>query len=139
MRTLDPILLIEDDNVDAMAIKRTFDELEVTNEVVHLTDGERAMEYLKNDANKKPSIILLDLNMPKMNGIEFLKIIKADDSLKLIPVVILTVSRQHSDILKGFELGTAGYIVKPTKCDDIKKILETVDCYWTLSELPQIL
>jgi DNA-binding response OmpR family regulator len=95
------------------------------------------LEYLKNEDNGKPCLILLELNMPKMNGIEFLKIAKADDELKKIPVVVLTTSKNDEDKVETFELSVAGYMVKPT---DYRKFMETIraiDLYWTLSELPE--
>ena len=82
MKNLKPILLVEDDSVDAMTVKRALKELNVTNQLVHSIDGEQALEYLKADDNKKPCVILLDLNMPKMNGIEFLQAVKEDEKLK---------------------------------------------------------
>ena len=76
MRNSRPILLVEDDDVDAMTTQRAFDEIKVTNELIHKIDGEGGLEYLRDEGNQKPCIILLDLNMPKLNGLEFLKIAK---------------------------------------------------------------
>jgi len=90
MRNLKPILLVEDDDVDVMTVERVFKDLKIKNQLVSTANGEEALEYLKNSGNKKSCIILLDLNMPKMNGIEFLKIVKADEVLKKIPVIVLT-------------------------------------------------
>jgi DNA-binding NarL/FixJ family response regulator len=98
--------------------------------------GEEALEYLRNDSNEKPCVILLDLNMPRMSGIELLKIIKADDELKKIPVVVLTTSKDEQDIISSFQLSVAGYVLKSV---DYKKFVEaigTVNLYWTVSELP---
>jgi len=136
MRNLKPILLVEDDSIDAMTVRRAFKDLKVTNQLVHVVNGEEALEYLKNESNKKPCVILLDLNMPKMNGIEFLKIKIENEELKKIPVVALTTSKETPDIDVSFELGVAGYIVKPV---DYKKFVEAIrilELYWTLSELP---
>ena len=113
MRDLKPILLVEDDRVDAMIVKRALDELKVTNELVHTSDGQEALDYLQNKDDRRPCLILLDLNMPKTNGIELLKIVKADDVLKKIPIVVLTTSTQEQDVIKTFKLGVAGYIIKP--------------------------
>ena len=88
-----PILLIEDDKIHAMTVKRAMNDLKVTNELIHKVNGAEAMEYLKNESNRVPCVILLDLNMPKMNGIEFLKIAKADEQLMQIPIIVLTTSK----------------------------------------------
>jgi len=136
MRNSKPILLIEDDSVDVMTVKRALKDLNITNTLVHSVNGEEALEYLRNDSNNEPGIILLDLNMPKMNGIEFLEVVKADKTLKKIPVVVLTTSKNERDILETFELSAAGYIVKPA---DYKKFVETISVinrYWALSEIP---
>ncbi len=131
-----PILFVEDDHVDAMTVKRAFKDLKVANPLAHTINGEQALEYLRNEGNRKPCVILLDLNMPKMNGIEFLKIAKADDTLRKIPVVVLTTSREERDIVESFELSVAGYIVKPVDYKKFVEAIRTIDFYWTLSELP---
>jgi len=136
MRNLNPILLVEDDNVDVMAVERALKDLKIKNQLVSTANGEEALEYLKNNGNKKPCIILLDLNMPKMNGIEFLKIVKADKTLKKIPVVILTTSSQQQDIVESFQLSVAGYIVKSIDYAKFAKAISTINQYWTLSKLP---
>ncbi len=138
MKDFRPILLVEDDFVDAKAIKRAFDELKIHNKLVHVTDGEEALNYLRNSRNKKPCVILLDLNMPKMNGTEFLNAIKPDENLKQIPVVVLTVSSQEQDVVKSFNLGVAGYIIKPTSYEGFVEKLKTFQLYWSLSEVPTI-
>jgi len=137
MRNLKPVLLVEDDYVDAMTVKRAFSDLKVTNPLIHKLNGEEALEYLRGEGGQKPCVILLDLNMPKMNGIEFLKIAKADEELKKIPVIVLTTSKSDEDRVETFGLSVAGYMIKPT---DYKKFMETVriiDLYWSLSELPE--
>jgi len=129
-------LLIEDDNVDAMTVKRALKDLKVTNGLVRAANGEEALTYLRDANNPKPCVMLLDLNMPKMNGIEFLKIARADDQMRCIPAVVLTTSKDDQDKIETFELSVAGYIVKPV---DYKKFVEAVriiNLYWTLSELP---
>jgi CheY-like chemotaxis protein len=136
MRNSKPILLVEDDRVDAMTVKRALKDLNVTNPLIHTLDGEEALEHLRNDSNEKPCVILLDLNMPKMNGIELLKILKADDKLRRVPVVVLTTSQDTQDKFETFGLSAAGYIVKPTDYKKFVEAMKTVDLYWTLSELP---
>jgi DNA-binding NarL/FixJ family response regulator len=136
MRTGKPILLLEDDSIDALTVKRALADLKVTNTLIHQPNGEEGLKYLTDANNPRPCIILLDLNMPKMNGIEFLKHVKANDSLKKIPVVVLTTSRDEQDIVETFQLNVAGYMIKAV---DYKKFVETiraVDLYWTLSEMP---
>jgi CheY-like chemotaxis protein len=136
MRNSKPILLVEDDSVDVMMVKRALKDLNVTNLLVHTPNGKEAFEYLTGEGNERPCIILLDLNMPRMNGIELLKIIKADDVLKKIPVVVLTTSRDTEDKFETFGLGAAGYIVKPADYKKFVEAMRTIDIYWTLSELP---
>lgn len=136
MRCSKPILLIEDDNVDVMTVERVFRDLKIANQLVSTSNGEQALEYLRTNGNKKPCVILLDLNMPKMNGTEFLKIVKTDESLKKIPVVVLTTSSQQRDVVESFKLGAAGYMVKSVDYGKFVETIRTINLYWTLSELP---
>ena len=136
MRSSKPILLVEDDDVDVMTVKRALKDLKVTNPLVRTTNGEEALEYLRTKSNKKPCVILLDLNMPKMNGVEFLKVVKADDELKKIPVVVLTTSKDEQDIVESFKLSVAGYMVKSVNYKKFVEAIRTINLYWTLSELP---
>jgi len=136
MRNSKPVLLVEDDSVDAMTVKRAFKDLRVMNPLTHRINGEEALEYLRDKSSEKPCVILLDLNMPKMNGIEFLKVVKADDVLKRIPVIVLTTSKEECDIMDSFKLSVAGYIVKPVNYTKFVETIRTIDLYWTLSELP---
>ena len=136
MRNSKPILLVEDDRVDAMTVQRAFKELKVTNRLVHSTNGEQALEYLRTDGNNKTCLILLDLNMPRMDGIEFLRIIKSDEVLKRIPVVVLTTSKDRQDIIETFKLNVAGYMVKAVDYKKFVEMIRTINLYWTQSELP---
>jgi CheY-like chemotaxis protein len=136
MRSSKPIMLIEDDAADVLIIERALKELQIKNELVQLNNGEEGLEYLKNQSNSTPCIIFLDLNMPKMNGIEFLKIIKNDDKLKLIPIIALTTSQNTDDIAACFKSGIAGYIVKPVDYKKFVKAVRIVDLYWMLSQMP---
>ncbi|MHC4114401.1 MAG: response regulator [Planctomycetota bacterium] len=136
MRTLKPILLVEDDEVDAMTVRRALKDLKVTNSLVHKVNGEEALDYLRNDSEEKPCVILLDLNMPKMNGIEFLKIAKNNEQLKKIPVAVLTTSKGERNIIESFEFSVAGYIVKPVDYEKFVEAIRVINLYWTLSELP---
>ena len=96
----------------------------------------RNVKSVRNANNENPSIILLDLNMPKMNGIEFLKVMKNDESLKRIPVIVLTTSQEEQDKIESFDLGVAGYMIKPVDYLQFVETMRTIDLYWTLSELP---
>ena len=136
MRSSKPILLVEDDRVDTMTVRRALKDLKVTNQLICTTNGEEALEYLRDESKKKPCVILLDLNMPKMNGIEFLKIAKGEEGLKRIPVIVLTTSREEQDVVESFNLSVAGYIVKPTDYKKFVEAIRVVELYWTLSELP---
>ncbi len=136
MRSSKPILLVEDDQVDAMTVKRALKELHVTNRVDTVENGEEALLFLKDPQNEKPGIILLDLNMPRMNGIEFLTVAKQDERLRSIPVVVLTTSKAEQDKVDSFNLGVAGYMIKPVDYRQFVDVVKTIDLYWTLSELP---
>ena len=138
MRNSKPILLIEDDSADATMVRRVFEDLNLTNLLIHSNNDKDALDHLRSEGNTKPFVILLDSNMPKMNGSEFLKVVKADDALKSIPVVALTTCSDEQHIAEKFELGVAGYVVKPI---DYKKFLEAIrviHMYWTSSELPNV-
>jgi CheY-like chemotaxis protein len=131
-----PILLVEDDQVDTMTVKRALKEIHVTNPLVHLENGEEAVHYLRDAERDKPCIILLDLNMPIMNGIEFLQVVKHDDQLRRIPVVVLTTSEEQQDKVNSFNLGVAGYMAKPVDYRQFVEVMRSIDAYWTISEMP---
>lgn len=131
-----PILLIEDDSVDAMTVRRAVKELHVTNPLEHVENGEEALAYLRDSSHKRPCLILLDINMPIMNGIEFLQVFKNIPELKCIPVVALTTSDEQQDKVESFELGVAGYMRKPVEYQQFVDIMRTIDAYWTVSESP---
>ena len=136
MRGYRPILLVEDDRVDVMMVQRALKDINVTNPLEIAGNGEEALAYLKNPTNRKPCVVLLDLNMPRMNGVEFLKIVKNDEQLRRIPVVVLTSSREEQDKVDSFDLSVAGYMIKPTDFRQFIEVAKTIDLYWTLSELP---
>jgi CheY-like chemotaxis protein len=131
-----PLLLVEDDLVDVMTIRRALKEIHVVNPVVHLENGEQALAYLRNPDNERPCIILLDLNMPVMNGIEFLEVAKHDDQLRRFPVIVLTTSEEQQDKLNSFNLGVAGYMAKPVDYRQFVEVMRSIDLYWTISEMP---
>ena len=129
-----PILLVEDDLVDQMTIKRAFKELKVINELRVANNGEEGLAMLKDETQEKPGIILLDLNMPKMNGIEFLQEMKNLREFKTIPVIVLTTSKHEKDKVESFKLGVAGYMVKPVDYEQFLEIIKSIRKYWSFSE-----
>jgi CheY-like chemotaxis protein len=131
-----PLLLVEDDQVDVMTVKRALKEIHVTNPIVNPENGEEALKYLRDPEREKPCIILLDLNMPIMNGIEFLQVVKHDALLKRIPVVVLTTSEEQQDKINSFDLGVAGYMAKPVDYRQFVEVMRAIDAYWTISEVP---
>jgi CheY-like chemotaxis protein len=135
MPAIKPILLVEDDVVDASTVKQALQDLRVRNPVVHKTDGEEALEYLKEQNNQRPALILLDLNMPKISGVELLQIIRADAQLQRIPVVVLTVSKYEQDKLDTFNLGVAGYIIKAVDYDAFLRAMDIIIQYWAWNGL----
>lgn len=136
MRDSEVILLAEDDFVDQQSVKRAFKELRITNPLVIVTNGEEALSYLQSKANRRPCVILLDIKMPKMDGLEFLRVARSDENLRTIPVVLFTSSNEERDRTKGFDLGVSGYVVKPTDFKKFVEAIKAIDVYWTLSELP---
>ena len=128
------ILLVEDDAIEIMKFNRVLKTLKQQHKITEALNGEDALNLLK-DRELNPDIIILDLNMPKVSGLEFLKIIKKDESRRYIPTIILTTSNNHTDIKECYQMGIAGYVVKPLKHDDYmvstKKLLE----YWSTNEL----
>ena len=135
MRDCKPILLLEDDTVDAMTVKRALKDLKVTNPLVRVANGEEALVYLRDETKAKPCLILLDLNMPRLNGIELLQIMKADDELQHIPVVALTVSKYEQDKLDTFNLGIAGYVIKAVDYDVFLRSMDIIVQYWAWNGL----
>lgn len=129
-----PILLVEDDVVDAMTVKRALKEINVTNHVYVAGNGEEALVWLRNGTEEPPCIIVLDLNMPRMNGIEFLRIVKDDDRLRRIPVVVLTTSKAEQDRFESFDLSVAGYMIKPVDYPQFVDVIRNIKMYWTLSQ-----
>ncbi|MBI1891484.1 MAG: response regulator [Burkholderiales bacterium] len=135
MRTEKPILLIEDDRIDVMTVQRAMKELRVTNLLVTVENGEEAIKLLQ-DPEARPCLILLDLNMPIMNGLEFLRAVRSDKDLRLIPIVVLTTSNEQRDKVETFGLGVAGYMTKIPDYQKFVEVMRAIDTYWTLSEMP---
>lgn len=114
----------------------------IANPLFVVQNGEEGLKFLRHqdgfsdpEKSPKPGIMLLDLNMPLMNGIEFLKVVKSDDDLKRIPVVVLTTSKVDEDRVESFNLSVAGYIIKPVEFEKFVEAVKLIDLYWTLSEL----
>lgn len=128
------ILLIEDDTIELMKLNRAMLSLNMNHEVTEATNGEEALELLLNE-KYYPDIILLDLNMPKINGIEFLEILKNNESIKFIPTIILTTSSNEKDLLACFNLGISGYILKPLKYNEYIEKINLLLSYWSANEL----
>lgn len=137
MKNFLKVLLVEDNLIEIMKMKRTISLLKSKHTIHEAKNGEEALTFLKDQANI-PDIILLDLNMPKINGIEFLKILKADDNLKHIPTVVLTTSSNQKDLLECYRIGMSGYVLKPLKYEDYVKKIETVLDYWSVNELVKL-
>lgn len=128
------ILLIEDDMIEVMKLNRTISSLKLDHKIMEANNGDEALKILEQK-DRLPDIILLDLNMPKINGIEFLKILKGDKRLRYIPTIILTTSNNKKDLLECFEIGIAGYILKPLKYEDYVVKIEKSLAYWSINEL----
>lgn len=139
MKSDKPLLLVEDDEVDVLTVRRALRDLGVDNELEVASDGEEALEHLRSieSERRRPALILLDLNMPRMNGLEFLRAAREEELIRSIPVVVLTTSRQDRDIVEGFDLAVAGYMVKPVEYEKFLDVMRTIDEYWSLSELPR--
>ena len=128
------ILLIEDDRIEVMKLKRVLSKEALNHKLIEAKNGEEALTLLR-DKSILPDVILLDLNMPKIDGIEFLKILKDDETLKYIPTVVLTTSSNHNDVKQCYEIGIAGYVLKPLKYEDYVTKLSGLLNYWSLNEL----
>lgn len=128
------ILLIEDDTIEIMKLERTVSKLGVNHKITQAKNGEAALDILKS-GDKVPDIILLDLNMPRMSGIEFLKVLKGDEKLRYLPTIVLTTSENRVDLLECYKIGIAGYVIKPLKFEDYEHKLKRVLEYWDINEL----
>lgn len=131
-----PILLLEDDEIDVESIRRALKELRVKNPLVVCENGAKGLEWLRANPDTPPAVILSDIDMPVMNGLEFLAKVKHDPALQKLPVVILSTFSEEADRAKAFELGVAGYMVKPIDAAIYLSIMKTITTYWHSSELP---
>jgi two-component system, chemotaxis family, response regulator Rcp1 len=127
------ILLVEDNPQDVEITKRALEKGQVKNRLTVARDGQEALDIL--DAIKgddPPSLILLDLNMPRLNGIEVLQVIKADPNLRRIPVIVLTTSTREEDVVRAYDLGVNTFISKPVRFEDFMRVVMTIQEYWIL-------
>lgn len=145
MNTHNRILLVEDSVRDAELILGALEPHHLAGEVKHLRDGAEALDYLyrrgefAGRADSQPILMLLDLKLPKVDGLEVLRQIKADAALKMIPVVMMTSSRQEQDLVRSYELGVNGYVVKPMKYQDFVDAVKQVSGFWTVfNEVPGV-
>jgi CheY-like chemotaxis protein len=132
------ILLVEDDEIDVMNVKRAFKKNNISNPLHVCGNGVEALEYLKSIDNSLnlPRIILLDINMPRMGGIEFLRELRATDSIKHISVFVMTTSNEEQDKVNAYKLNVAGYILKPLSIESFISSVAMLNNYWMLCEYP---
>lgn len=133
-------LLVEDDNVDVMAMRRTFETLKIANPLIVARNGIEALAHLRGeDGHKKlepPFLILLDLNMPKMNGLEFLDVLRDDPELRTAVVFVMTTSNHDRDRVSAYERNVAGYVVKANPAESFTESMRMIDHYWRVVEFP---
>lgn len=134
------ILLVEDDDGDAKAVLRAFQKTKIVNKILRAVDGIEALEILKGTNGKQkiesPYILLVDLNMPRMNGIQLIKALRADPQIHQSIVFVLTTSNRDEDKIASYDLNVSGYIVKSTAGQDFLNLINLVDCYWRIVEMP---
>ena len=138
MESIGRILLVEDDPKDTELTMTALEEYNLSNEVVVATDGEEALDYLyyrgkfQRRSGENPAVMLLDLKLPKIDGLEVLQRVKADDSLKMIPVVVLTSSREERDMLSSYKLGVNAYVVKPVDFHEFVNAIKELGVFWAI-------
>ncbi|WP_339837340.1 response regulator [uncultured Flavobacterium sp.] len=133
-----PILLVEDNPIDLDLTLRAFALKNISNPIQVARDGEEALSYFERWENgePKPIVILLDINMPKIDGLEVLKKLKEHPDFKIIPVVILTTSSESADLQKAYQLGVNSYIIKPISFENFLDVVGHIDLYWRLTNKP---
>jgi CheY-like chemotaxis protein len=142
MNTLARILLVEDDPKDVELTLTALDEYHLANEVVVASDGEQALDYLcccgryAQRERQNPAVLLLDLKLPKVDGLEVLKHVKSDEQLKLIPVVVLTSSREEKDMVASYKLGVNAYVVKPVEFHQFVNAIKELGAFWAVINEP---
>ncbi|QGZ66790.1 response regulator [Paraburkholderia acidisoli] len=139
---LRPILLVEDNPNDIELTLIALEKARLANPVVSLRDGAEALDYLRREgqwserAAENPAVILLDKKLPKIDGHEVLKAVREDDSLKRIPIVMLTSSREEKDLLRSYDLGVNAYVVKPVEFDDFMDAINDLGVFWAVLNEP---
>ena len=142
MSTLGRILLVEDDPKDVELTLTALDEYNLANEVVVARDGEEALDYLycrgnhKMRSNESPAVLLLDLKLPKVDGLEVLKQIKSDEKFRMIPVVVLTSSHEEKDMVASYRLGVNAYVVKPVDFHEFVNAIKELGAFWAVINEP---
>lgn len=131
------ILVVEDDEIDRMNIERAFAKANLTNPVQFANDGIEAMDLLKNNKIDNPLLILLDINTPRMNGLEFLKILRDEPKWALTPVVVMSSSKEDKDKIAAYKLSITGYIVKPLEFSEFVSTMVILGQYWSLCHFPK--
>ncbi|MES2763075.1 MAG: response regulator [Bacteroidota bacterium] len=139
------IILVEDSMEDANLVMRSLKKSNLSNSIIHLKDGAEALDFIfargvyeSRNIEDTPKLILLDLKMPKVDGLQVLRAIKADDLTKLIPVVIMTSSREDKDLLESYKLGVNSYVVKPVAFENFAKAVAELGIYWLMiNQLPR--
>jgi len=137
MKKMLQILLIEDDTIEVMKFVKVTENSGLKHQIIETRNGEEALKFL-NNTKPLPDIIVLDLNMPKINGIEFLSTLKKSKNLKHIPAIVLTTSNNPKDIMECYKIGIAGYIIKPLKYEDYVVRVERILEYWSYNELIKV-
>ena len=139
------ILLVEDNPNDAELTLRALKKRNLANNLVHVEDGQAALDFLfgtgahaGRDVQQQPKVVLLDLKLPKLDGIEVLRRLRADERTKLLPVVMLTSSREDRDVIETYKLGANSYIVKPVEFENFSEAVSTLGMYWLLLNEPPI-
>jgi CheY-like chemotaxis protein len=139
------ILLVEDNMTDAELITRALKKVNLANNLIHVKDGAEALEFIfatgefaAREKKNVPKVILLDIKMPKVDGIEVLRQIRASNETKLIPIVIMTSSQEEQDIVKSYQLGVNSFVVKPVDFSDFAKAVSELGLYWVLTNQPPV-
>ena len=131
------LLLVEDDDIDAMTVKRSFLKQRIANPIVRAYDGVEALEMLRAKTVSRPLIVLLDLQMPRMGGIEFLQELREDEELKDLVVFVLTTSKSEEDLVRSYRQQIAGYFIKGEVGESFLDVVNVLDNYWKVVQLPR--